>query len=138
MVAVLVVSALDHRFGWSQVPTAVVVLGDALVAIGFGITLLVVIENTYAAANVTVEAEQTVISTGLYAIVRHPMYFGAVIMMIGMPLALDSYWGLVTLLPVMAVLALRITDEEKMLRQELDGYDEYTQKVHHRLVPGVW
>jgi protein-S-isoprenylcysteine O-methyltransferase Ste14 len=138
VVAVLVVSALDHRFGWSQVPTAVVVLGDALVAIGFGITLLVVIENSYAAANVTVEAEQTVISTGLYAIVRHPMYFGAVIMMIGMPLALDSYWGLVTLLPVMAVLALRITDEEKMLRQELDGYDEYTQKVHHRLVPGVW
>ena len=66
------------------------------------------------------------------------MYFGAVIMMIGMPLALDSYWGRVTLLPVMAVLALRITDEEKMLRQELDGYDEYTQKVHHRLVPGVW
>jgi protein-S-isoprenylcysteine O-methyltransferase Ste14 len=90
------------------------------------------------AATIRVEAEQTVVSTGLYGLVRHPMYMGATIMMLGMPLALDSYWGLVTLVPGVAVLALRIADEEKMLRQELTGYDEYTQKVHYRLVPGVW
>jgi protein-S-isoprenylcysteine O-methyltransferase Ste14 len=138
VVAVLVVSALDHRFGWSQVPTPVVVLGGVLVAVGLGMATLVVSQNNYAAATITVEAEQKVVSTGLYGLVRHPMYVGALIMMIGMPLALDSYWGLVTLVPGVAVLAFRIDDEEKMLREELDGYSEYTQKVHYRLVPGVW
>jgi protein-S-isoprenylcysteine O-methyltransferase Ste14 len=136
--AVLVVCALDHRFGWSQVPTAVVVLGDVLVAVGLGMSMVVVNQNNYAAATITVEAQQPVISTGLYGVVRHPMYVGALIMMVGMPLALDSYWGLVTLVPGVAVLALRIDDEEKMLREELAGYDEYAQKVHYRLVPGVW
>jgi protein-S-isoprenylcysteine O-methyltransferase Ste14 len=136
--AVLVVSALDHRFGWSQVPTPVVVIGDVLVAVGLGMSMLVVHQNSYAAATITVEAEQPVVDTGLYGVVRHPMYVGALIMMVGMPLALDSYWGLVTLVPGVAVLVLRIVDEEKMLRQELAGYDEYTQKVHYRLVPGIW
>jgi protein-S-isoprenylcysteine O-methyltransferase Ste14 len=138
VVAMVVVSALDHRFGWSQVPTAIVVAGDVLVAVGLGLAMLVVSQNNYAAATITVEAEQTVVTTGLYGLVRHPMYTGALIMMVGMPLALDSYWGLITLLPGVAVLALRIVDEEKMLRQELGGYDEYTQQVHYRLVPGVW
>jgi protein-S-isoprenylcysteine O-methyltransferase Ste14 len=138
VVVVLVVCALDHRFGWSQVPTAVVVLGDVLVAVGLGMSMVVVNQNNYAAATITVEAQQPVISTGLYSVVRHPMYVGALIMMVGMPLALDSYWGLVTIVPGVAVLAMRIDDEEKMLRQELDGYNEYTQKVHYRLVPGVW
>jgi protein-S-isoprenylcysteine O-methyltransferase Ste14 len=138
VVAMLVVSALDHRFGWSQVPTPIVVIGDVLVAIGLGMSMLVVHQNSYAAATITVEAEQPVVDTGLYGLVRHPMYVGALILMVGMPLALDSYWGLVTLLPGVAVLVLRIVDEEKMLRQELAGYDEYTTKVHYRLVPGVW
>ena len=138
VVAMLVVSALDHRFGWSQVPTPVVIAGDILVAVGLGLSMVVVHQNSYAAATITVEAEQPVVDTGLYGLVRHPMYVGALIMMIGMPLALDSYWGLVTLVPGVAVLALRIDDEEKMLRQELAGYSEYTQKVHYRLVPGIW
>jgi protein-S-isoprenylcysteine O-methyltransferase Ste14 len=138
VVAMLVVSALDHRFGWSQVPTPIVVIGDVLVAIGLGMSMLVVHQNSYAAATITVEAEQPVVDTGLYGLVRHPMYVGALILMVGMPLALDSYWGLVTLVPGVAVLVLRIVDEEKMLRQELAGYDEYTTKVHYRLVPGVW
>jgi protein-S-isoprenylcysteine O-methyltransferase Ste14 len=138
VMAMVVVSALDHRFGWSQVPTAVVVLGDVLVAVGLGMSLLVVNQNNYAAATITVEAQQPVVSTGLYGLVRHPMYVGALIMMVGMPLALDSYWGLITVVPAVAVLALRIADEENMLRQELDGYEEYTKKVHYRLVPGVW
>jgi protein-S-isoprenylcysteine O-methyltransferase Ste14 len=138
VVAVLVVSALDHRFGWSQVPTAVVILGDVLVALGLGIAMMVVIQNSYAAATVTVEAEQKVVSTGLYGLVRHPMYVGTLIMMIGTPLALDSYWGLVAIAPGLVVLGFRIVDEEKLLTDELAGYREYMQKVHYRLVPYVW
>lgn len=138
VVAVLVVSALDHRFGWSQVPTAVIVAGNVLVAVGLLIAQLVVIQNSYAAATITVEAEQKVVSTGLYGLVRHPMYVGTLIMMIGTPLALDSYWALLVMAPTLAVLAVRIKDEEKMLREELDGYDDYMRQVHYRLVPGVW
>jgi protein-S-isoprenylcysteine O-methyltransferase Ste14 len=136
--AMFVVSALDHRFGWSQVPIAVVLIGNVLVAVGLGLAMLVVQQNSYAAATITVEAEQQLVSTGLYGLVRHPMYFGALIMMIGTPIALDSYWGLVVLIPSLVVLAFRILDEEKALTQELTGYVEYTHKVHHRLVPGVW
>jgi protein-S-isoprenylcysteine O-methyltransferase Ste14 len=138
VVAVLVVSALDHRFGWSHVPIPVVVLGNVLVGVGLAFAQLVVIQNGYAAATITVELEQKVVSTGVYGRVRHPMYVGALIMMVGTPLALDSYWGLLATILAVPILALRIEDEEKMLRQELDGYDEYTQKVHYRLVPGIW
>jgi protein-S-isoprenylcysteine O-methyltransferase Ste14 len=138
VIAVCVVSALDHRYGWSQVPVPVVVIGNILVAAGLGMALMVVNQNEYAAATITVESQQRVVSTGLYGVVRHPMYSFASLMIIGMPLALDSYWGLITVAPAVAVLAFRINDEEKMLRQELGGYDEYTQKVHYRLVPGVW
>jgi protein-S-isoprenylcysteine O-methyltransferase Ste14 len=138
VVAVGVVSALDHRFGWSTVPTPVVVLGNVLVLVGLGLAELVVIQNNYAASTITVEKEQKVVSTGLYGLVRHPMYVGALIMMVGMPLALGSYWGLLTIIPGVLVFAARINDEEKALRDELNGYDEYTQKVHYRLVPGVW
>jgi len=136
--ALLVFSALDHRFGWSPVPAAVSLTGDALVAIGLGIAIFTVIENRYAAATVTVEEGQKVVSTGLYGLVRHPMYVGATIMMAGIPLALDSWWGLAVLIPCLFGVAFRIRDEEKMLTNELSGYREYTQKVHRRLVPYVW
>jgi protein-S-isoprenylcysteine O-methyltransferase Ste14 len=136
--AMFVVSAFDHRFGWSPVPATVCLIGDVLVAIGLGIAMLVVIQNGYAAANVTVEAEQKVVSTGLYGLVRHPMYTGNVILMIGVPLALGSYWGLVFVVPGLIVLVLRIGDEEQLLGQELNGYREYAQQVHYRLVPYVW
>jgi protein-S-isoprenylcysteine O-methyltransferase Ste14 len=138
VVAVGVVSSLDHRFGWSSVPTPVVVGGNVLVLAGLLVAEVVVIQNNYAAATIRVEADQPVISTGLYGLVRHPMYVGALIMMVGMPLALASYWGLLTIVPGVLVFAARITDEEKALRQELHGYEEYTEKVHYRLVPGVW
>ena len=138
LAAMIVVSALDFRFGWSTVPAAVSVAGDVLVALGLGIAMLVVIQNGYAAANVTVESGQQLTSTGLYGLVRHPMYFGNVIMMVGLPLALGSYWGLAFVLVGLTVLALRIGDEEKLLREELAGYSEYLEKVHYRLVPYVW
>ncbi len=136
--AALIVSALDHRFAWSHVPTAVVILGNVLVAVGLGVAQFVVIQNGYAAATITVESEQPLVSTGMYGLVRHPMYVGALIMMIGMPLALDSYWGLLVLLPGVLALAVRILDEEQMLSEQLTGYPEYMQKVHYRLVPHVW
>jgi protein-S-isoprenylcysteine O-methyltransferase Ste14 len=136
--ALMVVSAFDHRFGWSQVPAAISVLGDVLVAVGLGLAMLVVIQNGYAAATIAVETGQTLTTTGLYAVVRHPMYVGALIMMVGIPLALGSWWGLVTLIPGLVLLVLRIRDEERMLEEALDGYSEYTHKVHYRLVPRVW
>jgi protein-S-isoprenylcysteine O-methyltransferase Ste14 len=138
VIAAGVISALDHRFGWSNPPTAVVVLGNVLVLTGLLIAEVVIIQNNYAAATITVEENQPVVSTGLYRVVRHPMYVGALLVMVGMPLALASYWGLLTAIPSVLVFVARITDEEKALRQELDGYDEYTEKVHYRLVPGVW
>lgn len=136
--ATFVVSALDHRFGWSSVPAPVSVLGDVLVAVGLGVAMLVIIQNSYAAANVTVEADQQLVCTGLYGLVRHPMYTGNVVLMLGVPLALGSYWGLFLLVPGMLVLVLRIRDEEKLLTHELSGYREYTQQVHYRLLPYVW
>jgi protein-S-isoprenylcysteine O-methyltransferase Ste14 len=138
LAVMIVTSALDHRFGWSAVPAVVSVLGNVLVATGLGVAMLVVIQNSYAAANVRVEAGQAVVSTGLYGLVRHPMYTGNVIMMVGIPLALGSYWGLLFLIPGLIVLAVRIRDEEKLLQEELDGYLEYTQKVRYRLVPCMW
>jgi protein-S-isoprenylcysteine O-methyltransferase Ste14 len=138
MGATIVVSALDFRFGWSTVPAAVSVVGDVLVAVGLGIAMLTTIQNGYASANITVESGQELVSTGLYSVVRHPMYFGNVVLMIGIPLALGSYWALLFVIPGLAVLAIRILDEEKVLAQELVGYPAYTNKVHYRLVPGVW
>jgi protein-S-isoprenylcysteine O-methyltransferase Ste14 len=138
LAAMVVVSALDHRFGWSPVPTAVCLVGEVLLAVGLGVSAAVVIQNSYAAATVRVKEGQTVVSTGLYGLVRHPMYTGNVIMMIGIPLALGSYWGLVFVAPGVIVLAWRIRDEEKLLQKELDGYREYSQKVRYRLVPSMW
>lgn len=136
--ATAVVSALDHRFGWSHVPIWVVIVGDVLVAVGLGMTIVAVNQNEYAAATITVESQQPVISTGLYGVVRHPMYAFSSLIIVGTPLALDSYWGLLTVIPAVAVLVFRILDEEKALHAELPGYDEYTQKVRYRLVPYVW
>jgi protein-S-isoprenylcysteine O-methyltransferase Ste14 len=136
--AMFVVSALDHRFGWSSVPASISLAGDVLVAVGLGIAMLVVVQNGYAAVNVTVESGQTLVSTGLYGLVRHPMYTGNVVLMLGIPPALGSYWGLLLMIPGMVVLVLRILDEEELLTHELSGYRDYTQKVHYRLLPYLW
>jgi len=136
--ALLAVSGLDRRFGWSTVPTAVSVLGLVMVAVGLGISMLVIFQNRYAAANIVVEKDQPLVTTGLYGIVRHPMYAGSVVMMIGMPLALGSYWALLVAVAALVLLVVRILDEEKMLSQELTGYRDYMQKVHYRLVPLAW
>jgi len=136
--ALLVVSVLDHRFGWTQVPASVSVLGNVLVALGLMIDLRVFHENSYGASTIRRMEGQTVISTGPYALVRHPMYVGVLVMVIGVPLALGSYWGLAFMFLNVAVLMLRILDEEAMLKRELEGYVAYTRSVRYRLVPGLW
>jgi protein-S-isoprenylcysteine O-methyltransferase Ste14 len=138
LLGMLVFCAYDHRMGWSSVPGWVSVLGDVLVTAGLGIAMLVVIQNGYAAATVTVEAGQKVASSGVYKHVRHPMYVGNVVMMVGVPLALGSYWGLLFVPPGVAVLVFRILDEESMLSQDLAGYREYARHVRYRLLPYIW
>jgi protein-S-isoprenylcysteine O-methyltransferase Ste14 len=138
ILAVLVGSSLDHRFGWSHVPLLVTLLGEALVASGLYINLLVFKENPFGAANIQTFGDQKVISTGLYARIRHPMYLGVLIMMIGVPLALGSFWGLVILAGILPGLIWRILDEERYLRANLPGYVEYMQKVRFRLLPYLW
>jgi protein-S-isoprenylcysteine O-methyltransferase Ste14 len=135
---VLVVSGLDWRFGWSNAPLWVIVLGDAMVILGLYLALVVLQQNTYAASTIETMEGQTVISTGLYGIVRHPMYLGTLILSLGAPLALGSYWGLLIVLLVIPVLVLRIGDEEKMLVGELEGYEDYRHKVRFRLIPAIW
>lgn len=136
--ATFVVSALDHRFGWSAPPTAVSVLGLVTVTLGLGLGILAVVQNSYAAANITVEGEQPVMSTGLYGVVRHPMYFSVLVTMIGLSLTLGSYWGMVCALVSLPILVVRILDEEHLLGQELRGYRDYTGQVRYRLLPYVW
>ncbi len=137
-IALLVVPAFDHRFGWSPVPLGGVVAGDALVAIGFYLIFLVYRENTFTSATIEVAENQRIISTGPYAIVRHPMYASASLYLLGTPLALGSYWGLVPIAAMAPFLIWRLFDEERFLAGNLPGYTEYQEKVRHRLVPFVW
>ena len=137
-VALLVISALDRRFGWSAVPPYVSVAGDLLVALGFLQVYIVLRENSYAASTIQVGEGQTVITTGPYAVVRHPMYAGVIPLLIGTPPALGSWCGLFALLVFIPALLWRLLEEEKFLHCNLPGYTAYTQKVRYRLVPFVW
>jgi protein-S-isoprenylcysteine O-methyltransferase Ste14 len=137
-IALLVVPALDHRFEWSTVPLGGVVAGDVLVAVGLGLVFLVYRENTFTSATIEVAEKQKVISTGPYAIVRHPMYASASLYLLGTPLALGSYWGFVPIAAMMPFLIWRLLDEERFLARNLPGYTEYQKRVRHRLVPSVW
>ena len=137
-IALLVVPALDHRFGWSRVPVGGVVAGDLLVGLGFYLIFLVYRENTFTSATIEVAENQKVISTGPYARVRHPMYASAILYLLGTPLALGSYWGLVPVVAMMPFLLWRLLAEERFLARNLAGYTDYQKRVHHRLVPFVW
>jgi protein-S-isoprenylcysteine O-methyltransferase Ste14 len=131
-------SAFDHRFGWSHVPAWLSVVGNGLVALGLLIDLAVFRENSFGASTIERMEGQRVIASGPYALVRHPMYVGVLVMVAGVPLALGSYWTLLLALVSVPILVLRIRDEEDMLRRELDGYEAYARNVRWRLVPGVW
>jgi protein-S-isoprenylcysteine O-methyltransferase Ste14 len=136
--AILVVPSLDHRFSWSHVPLWIVLAGDLLVVLGFYIVFKVFCVNTFTSATIEVNEQQTVISTGPYAFVRHPMYSGALVMLLGTPLALGSWWGLIAFIVMVAVIVIRLLDEEKVLLANLPGYAEYVARVKYRLVPYVW
>jgi len=137
-IALVVVPGLDRRFGWTLVPIVLVILGDALVAIGFYFIFLVYKENSYTSATIEVAADQKVIDTGPYKFVRHPMYASALLYLLGTPLALASYWGLIPFVTIIPFLMWRLMDEESMLKKELPGYSQYQQRVRRRLLPGIW
>jgi protein-S-isoprenylcysteine O-methyltransferase Ste14 len=136
--AAILLPGLDHRLGWSDIPTSVVLMADALVLVGYAIVVLVFRENQYASRIVQVEVGQHVISTGPYAIVRHPMYVGSLLLFIASPLALGSVWATLCALPIVWTIVRRIRSEEDILRRDLPGYVAYTDKVRYRLVPRVW
>ena len=137
-IALLVVPALDYRFAWSTIPFYGVLVGDLLVAVGFFFVFLVYKENTFTSATIELAPDQKVVSTGPYAMVRHPMYASASLYLLGTPLALGSYCGLVPLAGLLPFLIWRLVDEERFLAQNLAGYTEYQKKVRCRLVPRIW
>ena len=137
-IGTLVVPALDHRFGWSNVAPYLTVAGDMLLALGYYIVFLVTKENTFASAKVELSQDQKVISTGPYALVRHPMYSGLLLTFCGTPLALGSYWGLLASALMAIGFIWRLFDEEKFLVEKLHGYAEYRRQVRWRLIPGIY
>jgi protein-S-isoprenylcysteine O-methyltransferase Ste14 len=136
--ATIVVPALDHRFGWSRLPMPVVVLGDTLIALGFLIVFLVFKRNTFTSSIIEVADEQRVVDSGPYAIVRHPMYVGGLVLVAGIPLALGSLVGLLTFPLFAAVIVWRLLNEEQFLVGKLAGYSAYRERTPYRLIPGVW
>src|SRR5262245_31888485 len=136
--ALVVLPALDHRYGWSPVPPGVTIAADVLIVLSFLFIFWVIRVNSYAASTIRVEKSQTVIDTGPYAYVRHPMYAGAIWLLVAIPLALGAWWWILLTIPCFAVLVLRLLDEEKILRRDLRGYTEYTQRVRYRLIPYLW
>lgn len=137
-VGLFVVPALDYRFGWSSPPVWAVLCADAVVLAGYALIVWVFETNRFAGRTVEVEAGQEVVTGGPYRWVRHPMYVGVLAMMMLTPLALGSLWGLLAGLPLPVVLVIRILDEERALRRDLPGYDEYTRRTRYRLIPKVW
>jgi protein-S-isoprenylcysteine O-methyltransferase Ste14 len=137
-VGLLVVPALDHRFGWSNVPVPLVLAGDVLTVVGFSIVFRVYRINTFASATIEIAEGQEVISTGPYAVVRHPMYAGGLVYLLGMPLALGSYWGFLVFAAMLPALIWRMLDEEEFLAKKLPGYAEYLDRVRWRLIPKVF
>lgn len=137
-IGLLLVPALDHRFAWSQMPPGAALTGDALIAIGWLAIFFVFRENSFSSSTIEVADDQKVISTGPYARVRHPMYAGGLVMLLGMPIALGSWWGVLVLAAMLPALIWRLFDEEALLARKLPGYVEYLEKVRYRLIPGVW
>jgi protein-S-isoprenylcysteine O-methyltransferase Ste14 len=135
---VLIVPGIERRLYSSIMPLSVVFVADALVVAAFVVVFLVLRENSYASSIVEVKAGQHLISTGLYQIVRHPMYGGAVLMFLATPLALGSLWAFACAIPLCGFIVARLLDEERYLSKNLPGYRLYCQKVRYRLIPYIW
>ena len=133
-----VLAGLDFRFGWSKVPLPVVIVASVLFLVGYALYAEVMRENAYLSRTIKVEEGQTVISTGLYAVVRHPMYTASTVMFLALPLILGSWYALIPFALYPVIMVVRIYGEEKLLTAELSGYEEYTRKVRYRLIPFIW
>lgn len=133
-----VLPGFDKRFGWSDMPTGVVLAADACVLLGYLIVFRVMQINSFASRVIEVAEDQKVIDTGLYSVVRHPMYVGAIVLYVASPLALGSYWAIIPALGIIPILVARIKDEELALEKDLPGYLEYKRKTKYRLLPFVW
>ena len=137
-VAGFVVAGLDHRFSWSRMPMAVTVASSVLFLLAYGLYAEVLRENAYLSRTVKVVEGQTVISTGLYGIVRHPMYAATILLFIMMPLVLGSWYAAIIFLAYPVLIVIRLSGEEKLLLKELPGYGQYREKVKYRIIPFIW
>jgi protein-S-isoprenylcysteine O-methyltransferase Ste14 len=137
-IATPIVAGFDHRLEWSQMPAAVALGGEGLMLLGWLAVFFVFKENSFASATIEVAPDQKVISTGPYALVRHPMYSGGLVLLFAIPIALGSWWGVLIMGALLPALVWRLFDEEKFLTRNLPGYTEYQRQVRYRLVPGVW
>ena len=137
-ILLILVPSIDHHYQWSSVPSYLSLVGDVFVALGIFVIFFVFKENSYTSVLVEVNEGQKVISSGPYGKVRHPMYSGALIILLFTPLALGSFWGLLAFPPILAAIVVRIVGEEKFLTEHLEGYMKYCQKVRYRLIPFLW
>jgi len=133
-----IVAGLDYRFGWSYVPEWAVIAASAVLLVSYGLYAEVMRENAYLSRIIEVRQGQKVVSTGLYGIVRHPMYAVTVWLFLSIPIVLGSWWSFLCFLPYVSVIVVRILNEEKVLEAGLEGYAEYKNKVKYRLIPFVW
>jgi protein-S-isoprenylcysteine O-methyltransferase Ste14 len=137
-IGLIVLPGIDHRFGWSHIPAYVAIVGDVLVALGWLGIFFVFRENSFSSATIELAADQRVISSGPYARVRHPMYSAALVMLLGIPIALGSWWGVLIIAAIIPVLIWRLLDEERFLARNLPGYAAYQGRVRYRLLPLIW
>ena len=133
-----VVAGLDFRYGWSHIPTVVTIIASLLFLLAYLLYAEVLRENAYLSRTIRVEEGQTVVDTGLYGIVRHPMYSATLLLFLAMPLILGSWYALMAFAFYPVIIVVRLKDEERLLTQELQGYAEYKQKVKYRLLPFIW
>ncbi len=138
LIFIFLVPGFDKRFGWSSVPVWLILLADVFVLVAFLLNFLVIRVNSYASRVVEIQEGQKVITTGPYALVRHPMYTSIILIMLATPIALGSTWGVLPNIPFIFLLAARAKNEEELLVDELTGYREYMQKTRYRLFPGIW
>ena len=137
-IAGFVVAGLDYRFGWSQMPAPVTVIASVLFLIAYALYAEVMRENAYLSRTIKVEEGQTVVDTGLYSIVRHPMYMASILLFLMMPIVLGSWYALIVFAVYPAVIVVRLKDEEELLTRELSGYAEYKKRVKYRIIPFIW
>lgn len=135
---IYIIAGLDQHFHWSNIPMYISILANIFVILGFYIVFLVFKENSYTSAIIEVDRDQKVISTGMYGIVRHPMYSGAILMLVASSIALGSYWALLSVAALSFTIIARLLNEEKFLTKNLSGYDEYCEKVRYHLIPFIW